>query len=196
MSEDNKVVYNAEEIVFPQAWPFKTKDKSHGVTLGTIVGEMADISNAVSQLKGFDETEWAVAQLPPGILEWCIDEAVKSIDKEYEEHHGFSKIVGPLSLLDGYKLREVYCLWATRRALLAVKEEESKKKHTRSGDTTVVVVEDDDTTGTAAVIGESPEKRAKKVDGGSVTASELLYESHKFGPLDHDKGNKMSDDLP
>jgi hypothetical protein len=172
MAEDKKVVYNAEEIVFPQAWPFKTKDENRGVTMGTIAAEMADTFEAAANLKGFVETEWAVAKLPPGVLECCIDEALQQLQNEYTSK--YYAIFGPLSTVNLKNMRGMYCLAATSQALVALKEEESKKKHTRSGDTTVVVVvEDDDTTSTAAVVGESPEKRAKKIEAAFETEKKM-----------------------
>lgn len=187
MEEDKKIVYDAEKIVydaeesvFSQLWPFKTKDKSQGVTMGKITEDLAN---------GFDERDWAGAKLPPGVLECCIDEALRQLNEKYEKlcpptdgiwplltdvkltnvqlvYHLFSTHqalcpppdgILPLLVVDVNlkSVKKLYHLVATHQALVVLKEKESKK-HAHGARVVVVVEEDDDTSSTASM-----------VDGGS-----------------------------
>ena len=186
----DKVVYNADELVFPGVWPFKDGKKSKGVTMGNIVAEMADITSAQSTIVGFDTHGWDKAKLPPGVYECCADEAIRQIDEQYRVR--FNEIFGPLSNVKFESMREVYCLAATRRALVAVKEEQSKK-HDRDE---VVVVKDDDTnnsTGAVVVAEQSPRKRARKIEDAFETVESFKDEQEQNK---REMSKKMSDDLP
>jgi hypothetical protein len=183
-----KVVYNPDELVFPGAWPFKDGKSSKGVTMGNIVAEMADITSAQSTIVGFDTHGWDRAKLPPSVYECCADEAIRQIDEQYRVR--FNEIFGPLSKVKFESMREVYCLAATRRALVAVKEEESMK-HDRD---TIVVNDNDDTNSTGAVVDEqSPRKRAKKIKDAFETVESFKDEQEQNK---REMSKKMSDDLP
>ena len=168
---EKKVVYNADELVFPGAWPLKDGGASRGVKMGKIVSEMADTSHAKSMIVGFETHGWDTAKLPPAVYECCAAEAINRIDDEYR--FKFNEIFGPLSTLKFESFRDVYCLAATRRALVAVKE---SLKHNRD---TIVVNDNDDTNSTGAVVvdEQSPRKRPKKIE-------------------ENVEEKKMSDDLP
>jgi hypothetical protein len=154
--------------------------------MGKIVSEMADTSHAKSMIVGFETHGWDTAKLPPPVYECCADEAIRQIDEQYRVR--FNEIFGPLSKVKFESMREVYCLAATRRALVAVKE---SMKHDRDE---VVVVKDEDTNSTGAVVDEqSPRKRAKKIEDAFETVESFKDEQEQNK---REMSKKMSDDLP